>query len=163
MAETVKGLHRTHYCGTLRAANEGETVTLFGWVQRQRDLGQLIFVDLRDRTGIVQLAFDESTARDVFEKAFAVRSEYVLAVVGKVRIRSSKNKDIPTGDIEVAVEELRVLNKAETPPFEIIENCPTAEATRLKYRYLDLRRPELQRNLMMRHRITKAARDYFDG
>ena len=163
MAETVKGLRRTHYCGTLRAANEGETVTLFGWVQRQRDLGQLIFVDLRDRTGIVQLAFDESTARDVFEKAFAVRSEYVLAVVGKVRIRSSKNKDIPTGDIEVAVEELRVLNKAETPPFEIIENCPTAEATRLKYRYLDLRRPELQRNLMMRHRITKAARDYFDG
>ena len=163
MAETVKGLHRTHYCGTLRAANEGETVTLFGWVQRQRDLGQLIFVDLRDRTGIVQLAFDESTARDVFDKAFAVRSEYVLAVVGKVRIRSSKNKDIPTGDIEVAVDELRVLNKAETPPFEIIENCPTAEATRLKYRYLDLRRPELQRNLMMRHRITKAARDYFDG
>jgi len=163
MAETIKGLHRTHYCGTLRECHAGEEVTLFGWVQRQRDLGQLIFVDLRDRSGIVQLAFDESTDRAVFEKAFTVRSEYVLAAKGTVRVRSSKNKDIPTGDVEVAVQELRILNKAETPPFEIIENCPTAEATRLKYRYLDLRRPELQRNLQMRHRITKAARDYFDG
>ena len=163
MAETIKGLKRTHYCGVLREANAGEAVTLFGWVQRQRDLGQLIFVDLRDRSGIVQLAFDEQTDRAVFDKAATVRSEYVLAVRGTVRVRSAKNADIPTGDIEVAVEELRILNKAETPPFEIVENCNTAEATRLKYRYLDLRRPALQRNLLMRHRIAKATRDYFDS
>ncbi len=163
MAETIKGLKRTHYCGVLREENAGQVVTLFGWVQRQRDLGQLIFVDLRDRSGIVQLAFDEQTDRAVFEKAASVRSEYVLAVRGTVRVRSAKNADIPTGDIEVAVEELRILNKAETPPFEIVENCNTAESTRLKYRYLDLRRPELQRNLLMRHRIAKATRDYFDS
>ncbi len=162
MAETIKGLHRTHYCGTLRESDAGKEVTLFGWVQRQRDLGQLIFVDLRDRSGIVQLTFDETTDRAVFDKAFTVRSEYVLAVRGVVRVRSAKNADLPTGDIEVLVEELRILNRAETPPFEIIEGCTTAEATRLKYRYLDLRRPELQRNLYMRHRIAKAARDYFD-
>lgn len=163
MAETIKGLHRTHYCGTLRESDAGKEVTLFGWVQRQRDLGQLIFVDLRDRSGIVQLTFDETTARPVFEKAFTVRSEYVLAARGTVRVRSAKNAELPTGDVEVLVEELRILNRAETPPFEIVEGCATAEATRLKYRYLDLRRPELQRNLYLRHRIAKAARDYFDS
>ena len=163
MAETIKGLHRTHYCGTLRESDAGKEVTLFGWVQRQRDLGQLIFVDLRDRSGIVQLTFDETTARPVFEKAFTVRSEYVLAARGTVRVRSAKNAELPTGDVEVLVEELRILNRAETPPFEIVEGCTTAEATRLKYRYLDLRRPELQRNLYLRHRIAKAARDYFDS
>ncbi len=160
--ETIKGLSRTHYCGDLRAADAGRTVTLFGWVQRQRDLGQLIFVDLRDRTGIVQLAFDETVDRDVFEKAASVRSEYVLAAVGTVRERTSKNPEIPTGDIEIAVTELRILNKAATPPFEIVENCKTDELIRLQYRYLDLRRPDLQRNLLMRHRITKVTRDYFD-
>ena len=162
MAESLKGLKRSHYCGTLRAANEGETVTVCGWVQRQRDLGQLIFVDLRDRTGIVQLAFDEATDRAIFDKAFGVRSEYVLAAKGTVRIRSSKNDTIPTGDIEIAVEELRILYKAETPPFEILENSNTSEMTRLKYRYLDLRRPDLQKNILMRHRIAKITRDYFD-
>ena len=162
MAETMKGLKRTHYCGVLRPSDEGKDVTVCGWVQRQRDLGQLIFVDLRDRTGIVQLAFDQATDRAVFDKAFGVRGEYVLAARGKVRIRSSVNHDIPTGEIEIAVEELRVLSKAQTPPFEIVENSTTAEALRLKYRYLDLRRPDLQRNLLMRHRIAKAARDYFD-
>ncbi len=160
--ETIKGLSRTHYCGELRLSDVGRTVTLFGWVQRQRDLGQLIFVDLRDRTGLVQLAFDETVDRAVFEKAFTVRSEYVLAAVGTVRERTSKNKDIATGDIEIAVTELRVLGKAQTPPFEIVENCKTDELIRLKYRYLDLRRPDLQRNLLMRHRITKVTRDYFD-
>ncbi len=144
MAETIKGLKRTVYCGAFRAENAGETATVFGWVQRQRDLGQLIFVDLRDRTGIVQLAFDENTDKAVFDKAFTLRSEYVVAARGTVRIRSSKNADIPTGDVEIAVEELRILNRAETPPFEIVENSITAEATRLKYRYLDLRRPDLQ-------------------
>lgn len=162
MAETLKGLKRSHYCGELRASEEGQEVIVCGWVQRQRDLGQLIFVDLRDRTGIVQLAFDENTDRAVFDKAFGVRSEYVLAVRGRVRIRSAKNETIPTGDIEIAAEELRVLNKADTPPFEIVENSATAEATRLKYRYLDLRRPDLQRNILMRHRIAKITRDYFD-
>ncbi len=162
MAETIKGLRRTDYCGTFREENAGQEVTVFGWVQRQRDLGQLIFVDLRDRSGIVQLAFDQDTDKEVFDKAFTLRSEYVVAARGVVRVRSSRNKDIPTGDIEIAVEELRILNKAETPPFEIVENCSTAEATRLKYRYLDLRRPDLLNNLLMRHRITKVIRDFFD-
>ena len=160
--ETVQGLKRTHYCGELRESDAGRSVTLFGWIQRQRDLGQLIFADLRDRTGIVQLAFDEATDRGVFDKAFTLRSEYVVAARGTVRVRSSKNPELPTGDIEVAVEELRILNKAETPPFEILENSNTSELTRLKYRYLDLRRPDLQRNLLMRHRIVKVTRDYFD-
>ena len=162
MAESIKGLRRTDYCGAFREEHAGQEVTVFGWVQRQRDLGQLIFVDLRDRTGIVQLAFDQDTDPAVFDKAFALRSEYVVAARGVVRVRSSRNKDIPTGDIEIAVEELRILNKAETPPFEIVENCSTAEATRLKYRYLDLRRPDLLNNLLMRHRITKVIRDFFD-
>jgi len=160
--ETIKGLRRTHYCGDLRPAQIGQTVTLFGWVQRQRDLGQLIFVDLRDRTGLVQLAFDETVDRAVFDKASSVRSEYVLAAVGTVRERTSKNPDLPTGEIEIAVTELRILGKAKTPPFEIIEDCKTDELIRLQYRYLDLRRPDLQRNLLMRHRITKITRDYFD-
>ena len=161
--ETIKGMKRTRYCGDFRREHDGETATVFGWVQRQRDLGQLIFIDLRDRTGIVQLAFDEATARDVFDKAFTVRGEYVLAATGKVRIRSSINHEIPTGEVEIAVTDLRILNKAETPPFEIVENSNTAEAMRLKYRYLDLRRPDLQRNLLVRHKIAKATRDYFDA
>mgnify|MGYP002517436354 FL=1 len=163
MAETIKGLKRTAYCGEFREEHAGQAATVFGWVQRQRDLGQLIFVDLRDRTGIVQLAFDQDTDKAVFDKAFTLRSEFVVAARGTVRVRSARNKEIPTGDVEIAVEELRILNKAETPPFEISENCTTAEATRLKYRYLDLRRPNLQQNLMLRHRIAKATRDYFDS
>ncbi len=162
MAEFMTGLKRTCYCGELRAENIGNIVTVCGWVQRQRDLGQLIFVDLRDRTGVVQLAFDDNTDKAVFEKAFSVRSEYVLAAVGKVRERSSKNKDIPTGDIEIEVTELRILGVSETPPFEIIDDCKTAELTRLKYRYLDLRRPQLQNNLIFRHKVAKVTRDYFD-
>lgn len=162
MAETLKGIHRTHYCGVLREEHIGQEVTLCGWVQRQRDIGQLIFVDLRDRTGIAQLAFDDATPRDVFQKAFTVRGEYVLAARGIVRERSSKNPDIPTGNIEIAVEELRILNKAETPPFEIVENSNASELLRLQYRYLDLRRPDLQNNLLFRHRVAKIARDFFD-
>lgn len=160
--EYITGLKRTDYCGTLTAADLGREVVVCGWVQRRRDLGALIFIDLRDRTGILQLAFDEQTDREVFEKAFSARSEYVLAARGVVRERSSKNKDIPTGDIEVEVKELRILAKSETTPFEIVENCQTSELTRLKYRYLDLRRPDLQRNILMRHKITKITRDYFD-
>ena len=160
--DLMTGLKRTDYCGTLAAKDIDRDVTVCGWVQRQRNLGALIFVDLRDRTGIVQLAFDDGTAKEIFDKAFTVRSEYVLMAHGKVRERSSKNMDIPTGEIEIAVDDLRILGESETPPFEIIENCPTSELTRLKYRYLDLRRPDLQRNILMRHKITKVTRDYFD-
>ena len=160
--ESITGLRRTHYCGDLRLSDAGAQVTVTGWVQRQRDLGSLIFIDLRDRSGIVQLAFDETTGKEIFDKAFAIRSEFVLAASGKVRERSNKNPEIPTGDIEIEVTDLRILSKSETPPFEIAENSQTAELTRLKYRYLDLRRPDLQRNILMRHKITKITRDYFD-
>ena len=158
----MTGLKRTDYCGTFTAGDCGREVVVAGWVQRQRDLGALIFVDLRDRTGIVQLAFDDNTQKEIFDKAFTVRSEYVLMAKGTVRERSSKNMDIPTGEIEIFVTDLRILGKSETPPFEIVENCQTAENTRLKYRYLDLRRPDLQKNIIMRHKITKIIRDYFD-
>ncbi|MBQ7596748.1 MAG: Asp-tRNA(Asn)/Glu-tRNA(Gln) amidotransferase GatCAB subunit C, partial [Clostridia bacterium] len=158
----MTGLKRTNYCGDFRIEDCGKEVVVAGWVQRQRDLGSLIFIDLRDRTGIVQLAFDETSEKEIFEKAFTVRGEYVLMAKGVVRERSSKNKEIPTGDIEIEVKELRVLGKSETPPFEIIENCQTSELMRLKYRYLDLRRPDLQKNILLRHKITKVTRDYFD-
>ena len=158
----MTGLKRTDYCGDLRIGDVGREVVVAGWVQRQRDLGALIFIDLRDRTGIVQLAFGENTDKEIFDKAFSARSEFVLMAKGVVRERSSKNTEIPTGEIEVDVTDLRVLGKSETPPFEIVENCQTSELTRLKYRYLDLRRPDLQRNIIMRHKICKITRDYFD-
>ena len=161
MAEFMTGLRRTHYCGELRATNIGEEVTVCGWVQRQRDLGQLIFIDLRDRTGIVQLAFDDNTDRAIFDKAFSARAEFVLCAVGKVRERSAKSNKIPTGDIEIEVTDLRVLSKAQTPPFEIFDKSKTAEDVRLKYRYLDLRRAPLQQNIITRSKIAKIARDYF--
>ena len=161
MAEFMTGLKRTHYCGELRASDVGSEVTVCGWVQRARDLGQLIFIDLRDRTGIVQLAFNDTTDREIFNKAFSCRSEFVLAAKGTVCERSAKNPDIPTGDIEIAVSDLRVLSKAQTPPFEIVDDCKTGEDVRLKYRYLDLRRRPLQHNLMLRSKIAKTARDYF--
>ncbi|MBW7572947.1 aspartate--tRNA ligase [Caproiciproducens faecalis] len=163
MAEFMTGMKRTHYCGELRAADIGKTVTVCGWVQRQRDLGQLIFIDLRDRTGILQLAFNDATDRAIFDKAFSVRAEYVLAVSGAVRERSSKNTEIPTGEIEIEVQELRVLAKSETPPFEIVENSNVKEDLRLKYRYLDLRRPDEQNKIIGRHKIVKVAHDYFDN
>lgn len=158
----MTGLKRTDYCGDLRIGDVGKEVVVAGWVQRQRDLGALIFIDLRDRTGIVQLAFGENTDKEIFDKAFSARSEFVLMAKGVVRERSSKNMEILTGEIEVDVNDLRILGKSETPPFEIVENCQTSELTRLKYRYLDLRRPDLQRNIIMRHKICKITRDYFD-
>ncbi len=160
--DTMNGLKRTNYCGTLTAADIGKEAVVCGWVQKQRDLGALIFVDLRDRTGILQLAFTESTDRAVFQKAFALRSEYVVAAKGVVRERAAKNPEIPTGDVELEVTDLRLLSKSETPPFEIVEDSQTGELTRLKYRYLDLRRPDLQKNILMRHKIAKITRDYFD-
>lgn len=162
MAEFMTGMKRTNYCGDFRIEDCGKEVTVFGWVQRQRDLGQLIFIDLRDRTGIVQLALDDTADKDIFKKASSVKSEYVLGVVGTVRERSAKTNKIATGDVEIAVEELRILGESETPPFEIIPNSTTGELTRLKYRYLDLRRPDLQQNIILRHKIAKVTRDYFD-
>ena len=160
--DSMQGIKRTHYCGDLRQTDIGKTVTVCGWVQKQRDLGALIFVDLRDRTGILQLAFTESTDREVFQKAFTLRGEYVVAATGVVRERAAKNPELPTGDVELEVQALSVLAKSETPPFEIVENSQTSELTRLKYRYLDLRRPDLQKNILMRHKITKITRDFFD-
>ena len=160
--DNLQNFRRTGYCGTFRAEDIGKTVSVCGWVQRQRNLGGLIFVDLRDRTGLLQLSFDDSTPRDIFEKAAGLRGEYVVAATGLVRERESKNPDLPTGDIEVKVTELRLLARAETPPFEIVENSDVKDAVRLPYRYLDLRRPDMQRMIALRHRIVKVCRDYFD-
>ena len=160
--DTLKGFKRTHYCGQLRISDVGAEISVCGWVQRQRDLGGLIFVDLRDRTGILQLAFDDKTSPDIFEKAFSLRSEYVIAAHGIIRERSSKNAEIPTGDVELEVKEVRLLATAETPPFAIEEKSDVNETLRLKYRYLDLRRPDMQNMIAIRHKITKVARDYFD-
>ena len=161
MAEFMTGLKRTNYCGDLRLSDAGKEVTVCGWVQRCRDLGQLIFIDLRDRTGVVQLAFNDTTDKEIFDKAFSCRSEFVLAAKGTVCERSSKNTEIPTGEIEILVNDLRVLSKAQTPPFEIVDESNTNEELRLKYRYLDLRRRPLQDNIMMRSKLAKTARDYF--
>ncbi len=161
MLDRMGELRRTDYCGNLRESDVGKTVTVAGWVQRQRDIGKLIFVDLRDRTGIVQLAFDDKTDAAVFDKAFTLRSEYVVMAKGTVRKRSAVNKEIPTGDIEIFVDEVRVLSVSETPPFEILPNTKANEELRLKYRYLDLRREPLQRNIRMRHEVVRVIRDYF--
>jgi len=160
--DTMRGLKRTGYCGDLRISDIDKEITVTGWVQRQRDLGQLIFIDLRDRSGIIQLAFDEDVSREIFDKAFSVRSEFVLCAKGILRERSAKNKDIPTGDVELAVTDLRILSKAQTPPFEIVENSNTNEELRLTHRYLDLRRPDVQKTIIMRHKIVKSTRDFFD-
>ncbi len=160
--DTLRGFKRTDYCGTLRLGDVGRTVSVCGWVQRQRDLGGLIFVDLRDRTGLVQLSFGDGTDRAIFDKAAGLRAEYVVAATGTVRERESKSKKIETGDIEIDVTELRLLARAETPPFEIVEHSKANDMLRLKYRYLDLRRPDMQRMIALRHRIVKICRDYFD-
>ena len=159
MPDTMKGLKRTHYCGEVEGI--GNEVTVAGFTQRVRDKGGLIFIDLRDRTGIVQLVFDDTTAAEVFEKAKQVKSEYVLMAKGLLRERESVNTEIKTGNVEILVSDLRILSKAQTPPFEITNETKTNEELRLKYRYLDLRRKQLQDNLIMRHKIAKSARDYF--
>lgn len=159
--DTMGTLRRTVYCADLSKNDVGKTVTVAGWVQRQRDLGQLIFVDLRDRTGIVQLAFDDKTEKTVFDKAFSLRSEFVVMAKGEVRERSSVNKEIKTGEIEIAVDEIKILGLSETPPFEILSDTKANEELRLKYRYLDLRRENLQNNIIMRDRIIKSIREYY--
>ncbi len=162
MAEAMKGLKRTHRCGELSAANVGETVTVMGWVQKQRNKGGIIFVDLRDRSGLLQIIFEESDCgSDNFAKAEKMRSEFVVAVVGRVEKRAGAvNENLATGDIEIRARETRILSEAETPPFPIEADSKTKEELRLKYRYLDLRRPDLQRNLMLRSAITANIRKF---
>ena len=162
MADKMNGLKRTHYCTDLGVANIGETVVVTGWAQKTRDKGSICFIDLRDRSGIVQLSFDERTEREVFTKAQSVRAEYVLMAKGVVAKRESVNKEIKTGEIEIFVEDLRILSVAQTPPFHITDNTDVNEELRLKYRYLDLRRSQMQNTLKFRHQIVKAARDYYD-
>lgn len=164
MGESIKGLKRTHMCGELTSQNVGENVVLMGWVQRRRDLGGLIFVTLRDRTGIIQLVFDQEESSDLFDKAATLRSEYVIACRGQVVNRAPEaiNPNMATGEIEVKAEELRILSKSETPPFYIEDNTNVSEALRYKYRYLDLRRPEMQRNLMIRHKIASQVRNFLN-
>jgi len=160
--DTMQGFSRSGYCGTYRLAQAGETISVCGWVQRRRNLGGLIFADLRDRSGLLQLSFDDETAPDIFEKAASLHAEYVIAATGILRERESKNKDLPTGEVELYVTELRLLAKAETPPFEILDDNQVNDMLRLQYRYLDLRRPTMQQMIKTRHKVCKIARDYFD-
>ena len=164
MAETMKGLKRTHRCTDLSAANIGETVTVMGWVAKQRNKGGIIFVDLRDRSGILQLIFEEDKCgAEAFAKAEKLRSEFVVAVTGKVCKREGAvNENLKTGEIEIVAEQIRILSEADTPPFPIEENSKTKEEIRLKYRYLDLRRPDLQRNLILRSRICAEVRSFME-
>jgi aspartyl-tRNA synthetase len=155
---------RTRYCGEICETDIDKTVVVNGWVQRTRDLGGLVFVQVRDRTGLVQAVFDESAGAGAFKAAAGLRGEYVVGVRGKVRMRSpdAVNRDLPTGRFEIAAEELIIFNKAETPPIYIEENLNVNEATRFKYRYLDLRRPDMQRGIVLRHKASKITRDFFD-
>ncbi|GAB4260299.1 aspartate--tRNA ligase [Thermincola ferriacetica] len=164
MTASLKGLKRTHHCGELRKTNIGEEVVLMGWVQRRRDHGGLIFVDLRDRSGLVQVVFSPDVDKEAFAKAEIIRSEYVLAVRGQVvaRPEGTVNENLPTGEIDVNCLEVRILNKAKTPPFYIEEDVDVDENLRLKYRYLDLRRPDMQRNMILRHKTTMAIREFLD-
>ena len=154
---------RTCYCAELTKEQIGERVCVMGWVQKQRNLGALIFIDLRDRSGIIQLSFDEQTNPDIFRMAYGIRSEFVLCAKGVVRSRGEAaiNRNLPTGEIEVAVDELKILSVSQTPPFEIVENSPVRPDVRLRYRFLDLRRPDMQQNIINRSKITKLARDYY--
>lgn len=162
MAESMQGLKRTHRCAELSAANAGETVTVMGWVQKNRNKGGLVFVDVRDRSGIIQVVFEEGKSEaELIEKAARLRAEFVVAVVGKVEKRSGAvNENLATGEIEIIPKQLRILAESETPPFPIEENSRTKEEVRLKYRYLDLRRPDLQRNLMMRSQVATLTRQF---
>lgn len=160
--DTLHGIKRSHYCGQLSEEHVGQTVTVMGWVDVYRNLGSLIFIDLRDRYGIIQLSFDTDINQEVFDKAATLRNEYVVAVVGEVVRRSAPNPKLPTGTIEIKVSELRILSKAETPPFEIKDETDVKDELRLKYRYLDLRRAPMQRNMVLRHKVAKIARDFYD-
>ncbi len=164
MVDLLGDLERTDYCGDLRLKDVGREVTLMGWVQRRRDLGGLVFIELRDRQGIVQVVFNPEISPEAHEKVQSIRSEYVIGVKGKVvqRPEGTFNPKLNTGEIEVLAQELKILNTSRTPPFPIEDEEEVAENTRLKYRYLDLRRPRLQRNLILRHQMAKEVRNYFD-
>ncbi|HID55426.1 TPA: aspartate--tRNA ligase, partial [Candidatus Poribacteria bacterium] len=155
---------RTHYCGELRMKDVGSEVVLMGWVQRRRDHGGLIFIDLRDRTGLIQLVFSQDIDPDAHQLAHRLRNEYVICVTGKLRRRPEDtiNPNLPTGEVEVAGYELQILNTSETPPFMIEDNLNVAEEIKLKYRYLDLRRPKMFRNLFIRHKAALSVRKYMD-
>ena len=161
MAESMKGMHRTHRCTELSKADVGKTVTVMGWVAKYRNKGGLIFIDLRDRSGILQLVYEEQDCgSEVFEKAAKLRNEYVVAATGVVTERTAINENIPTGYIEIRVKETRILSEAETTPFEIVNDLKTKEELRLKYRYLDLRRPDMQEKLMLKSRVLRLMRDF---
>jgi len=162
MGESLNGLKRTNMCGELRESNIGEKITVMGWVQRKRNLGGLIFVDLRDRTGILQIVFGEKISKEAFEKSDNVKSEYCIAATGTIVKRESPNTEIPTGMVELKGEYIKIFSESQTPPIYIKENLDAAENIRLKYRYLDLRRPDMQRILMTRHKTAKVVRDFLD-
>ncbi len=162
MGESLNGLKRTIMCGEVRESNISEKITVMGWVQRKRNLGSLVFVDLRDRTGLLQVVFGEEINKEAFEKADLVKSEYCIAVTGEVIKRESPNKNLPTGMVELKGENIKILSESETPPIYIKENLDASENVRLKYRYLDLRRPDMQKILMIRHKAGKVVRDYLD-
>jgi len=162
MIESMGNLRRTNMCGDLRPENIGDEVILMGWVQKERNLGSIIFIDLRDTTGIAQVVIDDTVSREIFEKAEKVRSEYVIGIRGKVRERQAKNLEIPTGEVEVLVEELKILNVSETPPIYIKDNDKVSESMKLKYRYLDLRKPSMQNKLKLRAKTARVIREFLD-
>jgi len=163
MEESIYGMKRTHKCAEVNIGNVGEKITVMGWVNKRRDLGSLIFVDLRDISGILQIVFNDSVDEELKNKAVTIRNEFVIAVTGEIVKRSAAiNTKIPTGEVELIVSDLRILSKSETPPIYIEEDSDVNETVRLKYRYLDLRRPDMQRNFILRHRVAKIARDYYD-
>ncbi|BEP29112.1 aspartate--tRNA ligase [Helicovermis profundi] len=162
MAEALNGMKRTHMCGVLRETNVGEKVTLMGWVQKRRNLGGLIFVDLRDREGIAQIVFDTTVSKESFEKASLIRGEFVIAISGVVKMRESINNNIPTGKIEVFANELKILSESEIPPIHINDEDEANERLRLKYRYLDLRKPKMQKRMRLRNQVSKITRDFLD-
>ena len=164
MGESMLGLKRTHYCTEVDEQLIGEEIVVMGWVQKRRNLGSLIFIDLRDRSGILQIVFDEKDLdKKDFSKVESLRSEFVIGVRGQVRKRESINPNMKTGYVEVIANELRILSEAETPPFAIEEETNVKEDLRLKYRYLDLRRPDLQRNLLLRHKVAQSLRSFLDS
>ncbi|MGH9860839.1 MAG: amino acid--tRNA ligase-related protein, partial [Candidatus Acidiferrales bacterium] len=162
MLDSLGQLKRTHYAGELRSADAGQAVVLMGWVHRRRDLGQLIFIDVRDRAGIAQIVFNKETAPEAHAKAEQLRGEYVVAVEGRVVRRAKPNPEIPTGEVEVMAAKLHLLNTAKTPPFQIEDEINATEETRLRYRYLDLRRAKPHANLALRHRVILEIRKAMD-
>ncbi|MEN6340500.1 MAG: aspartate--tRNA ligase, partial [Clostridiaceae bacterium] len=165
MSEFLGGWKRTNYCANFTKADAGREVTLMGWANVRRDLGALVFVQLRDRSGLMQVVFNSTIlSKEDFDRACTIRSEFVLAIKGKLVLRTGEmvNANMATGELEVIVGEFKILSKSETPPFEISDDCRANELLRLKYRYLDLRRPSMQKNILMRHKIAFVAREYFD-